>query len=117
MQDFSIFAEKRGPDVRNCKKTYLKLPVPPFLSLFTNTFLRTMSSHDRIRNSRSYRNPMLLIGIAMTTFYVVLGALLLFVKDFLPDVRTEFRSIFAGMLIIYGIYRGWRVYADFYQNK
>ncbi len=76
-----------------------------------------MSSHDRIRNSRSYRNPMLLIGIAMTTFYVVLGALLLFVKDFLPDVRTEFRNIFAGMLIVYGIYRGWRVYADFYQNK
>jgi cytochrome c biogenesis protein CcdA len=60
---------------------------------------------------------MLLIGIAMTTFYVVLGALLLFVKDFLPDVRTEFRNIFAGMLIVYGIYRGWRVYADFYQNK
>lgn len=76
-----------------------------------------MSSHDRIRNSRSYRNPMLLIGIAMTTFYVVLGALLLFVKDFLPDVQTEFRNIFAGMLIVYGIYRGWRVYADFYQNK
>ncbi|MCA0238383.1 MAG: hypothetical protein LCH81_18565 [Bacteroidetes bacterium] len=76
-----------------------------------------MSSHDRIRNSRSYRNPMLLIGIAMTTFYVVLGALLLFAKDFLPDVRTEFRNIFAGMLIVYGIYRGWRVYADFYQNK
>lgn len=76
-----------------------------------------MSSHDRIRNSRSYRNPMLLIGIAMTAFYVVLGALLLFVKDFLPDVRTEFRNIFAGMLIVYGIYRGWRVYADFYQNK
>jgi len=60
---------------------------------------------------------MLLIGIAMTTFYVVLGALLLFAKDFLPDVRTEFRNIFAGMLIVYGIYRGWRVYADFYQNK
>ena len=60
---------------------------------------------------------MLLIGIAMTTFYVVLGALLLFVKDFLPDVRTEFRNIFAGMLIVYVIYRGWRVYADFYQNK
>lgn len=76
-----------------------------------------MSSHDRIRNSRNYRNPMLLIGIAMTTFYVVLGALLLFAKDFLPDVRTEFRNIFAGMLIVYGIYRGWRVYADFYQNK
>jgi amino acid permease len=76
-----------------------------------------MSTNDRIRNSRKFRNPMLILGIAMTAFYVVLGSLLLFVKNFLPEVGTEFRNIFAGMLIVYGIYRGWRVYADYYQNK
>jgi amino acid permease len=76
-----------------------------------------MSSNDRIRNSRNYRNPVLILGLAMTAFYLILGTLLLFVKSFLPEVGTDFRNIFAGMLIVYGIYRGWRVYADHYQTK
>ena len=76
-----------------------------------------MSTDDRIRNTRKFRNPLFILGIAMTAFYVILGSLLLFVKDFLPEVRSEFRNIFAGMVIIYGVYRGWRVYADYYQKK
>lgn len=55
---------------------------------------------------------MLIFGSAMTIFYLFLGGMLLFQKSFLPTVPIEFRSIFAVMLIIYGAYRGWRVYAD-----
>jgi amino acid permease len=76
-----------------------------------------MSTNDRVRNSRGFRNPMLILGVVMTAFYVILGSLLLFVKSFLPEVGTDFRNIFAAMLIIYGIYRGWRVYADHYKNQ
>lgn len=76
-----------------------------------------MSTDDRIRNTRKFRNPLFILGITMTAFYIILGSLLLFAKDFLPEVGTDFRNIFAGMLIVYGIYRGWRVYADHYRNK
>ncbi len=34
-----------------------------------------MSSDDRIRKKRSFRNPMLIVGFVMTIFYFVLGAL------------------------------------------
>jgi hypothetical protein len=71
-----------------------------------------MSSDDRIRNKRSFRNPMLLMGLVMTVFYVVLGSWLLFDKSALPGIPDDFRKIFAVMVLIYGSYRGWRVWAD-----
>jgi len=73
-----------------------------------------MSSDDRIRNRRTARMPMLILGLSMTAFYVVLGAWLLLDKSFLSYIPTEFRNIFAGMLLVYGTYRGWRVYADYF---
>jgi hypothetical protein len=57
----------------------------------------------------------MILGVAMTITYLSLGSLLLFRKDFLPDFASEFRNIFAAMLMIYGVYRGWRVYADYFQ--
>lgn len=57
---------------------------------------------------------MLILGLSMTAFYVVLGAWLLLDKNFLGYIPTEFRTIFAIMLLVYGSYRGWRVYADYF---
>lgn len=76
-----------------------------------------MSTNDRIRKSRNFRNPMLLIGVTMTSIFVIMGCLLLFVERFFPDVQGAPRNIFAVVLIVYGVYRGWRVYADNYKNK
>lgn len=59
---------------------------------------------------------MLILGLTMTTIFVIMGCLLLFVKGFLPDVYGTHRNIFGAVLIIYGIYRGWRVYDDL-KNK
>ena len=73
-----------------------------------------MSSDDRIRKRRSFRNPMLLMGLVMTAFYIVLGSGLLFFKTFLPEIPVDFRTVFAIMLLIYGLYRGWRVWADYF---
>ena len=73
-----------------------------------------MSTDERLRRSRFIRNPMLLLGFAMTAIYIGLGGYLLLDKSFLPGIPTEFRNIFAGMLLIYGTYRGWRVYADYF---
>ncbi len=73
-----------------------------------------MSSDERIRNRRHFRNPMLIIGITMTVFYFCFGTYLLVSADALPNVPVEFRNIFASMLLIYGSYRGWRIYQDYF---
>lgn len=73
-----------------------------------------MSTDERIRNRRTFRNPMLFLGLTMTVFYIGLGAYLLLDPSFLPRIPSEFRNIFAIMLSIYGAYRGWRVYSDFF---
>jgi len=71
-----------------------------------------MSSNDRIRKNSNARMPMLILGFTMTAFYVVLGSWLLLDKTFLAYIPAEFRNIFAIMMLVYGVYRGWRVYAD-----
>ena len=72
-----------------------------------------MSSDQRIRNRWNARLPMIILGGTMTIIYIVLGLYILTQKSFLPGIPIEFRNIFAVMLLIYGIYRGWRVYADY----
>jgi amino acid permease len=71
-----------------------------------------MSSNERIREKRGFRQPLIILGIAMTVFYLGLGAMLMLWPTFLPNIPPEFRTIFAVMLLVYGAYRGWRVYAD-----
>ncbi|MDX2281361.1 MAG: hypothetical protein NW218_17370 [Saprospiraceae bacterium] len=71
-----------------------------------------MSTDERIRNRRNFRTPIIILGVAMTLFYLVLGSMLLIQKSFLPTIPETFRTIFAVMILVYGAYRGWRVYAD-----
>ncbi|HMX40066.1 MAG TPA: hypothetical protein PK971_00145 [Saprospiraceae bacterium] len=71
------------------------------------------TTDDRIRNRRAFRNPLFVIGAAMTVFYIVLGTALLAYPQFLPNIPTEFRHIFAVMVLVYGAYRGWRAYMDY----
>lgn len=71
------------------------------------------TTDDRIRKRRAFRNPMFVIGAAMTAFYLVLGIALLTYPQFLPNIPVEFRHIFAIMVLVYGAYRGWRAYMDY----
>ena len=73
-----------------------------------------MSTDDRIRTRRNFRNPMLILGGTMTIFYLALGSYILVEKSFLPGIPADFRTVFDVMLLIYGAYRGWRVYADYF---
>lgn len=50
----------------------------------------------------------------MTIFYIGLGAWLLLDKSFLSGIPADFRNIFAIMVLVYGLYRSWRVYADYF---
>lgn len=60
---------------------------------------------------------MIFIGMAMTVFYIILGSWLLLDSGFLPGIPSEFRNIFAAMVLIYGLYRGWRVWADYGSSR
>jgi hypothetical protein len=71
-----------------------------------------MPTDDRLRQRSSIRRPILIFGIAMTAFYLILGAYLFIDKSFLPGIPSDFRNIFAGLLVLYGIYRGYRIYVD-----
>lgn len=71
-----------------------------------------MSTDDNFRRRSALRQPMLILGAIMTLIYLVLGIYLLVNPDFLQGLPAQFRQIFAGLLLIYGIYRGWRIYAD-----
>jgi len=75
-----------------------------------------MSTDERLRNRRTIRNPLLILGFAMTFIYLGLGAYLFLDKSFLPGIPPDFRNIFAVMLLVYGGYRGWRLYADFFST-
>lgn len=73
-----------------------------------------MSTDDRIRNRRSLRNPLMIMGAAMAIFFVCFGAYLLIDRSFLSQIPTEFRNIFAIMVLLYGVFRGWRVYSEYF---
>jgi hypothetical protein len=45
---------------------------------------------------------------------VALALWILLDKSFLTGIPTEFRNIFAVMLLGYGVFRGWRVYSDYF---
>ena len=71
-----------------------------------------MDTNDRLRKRGSIRTPMVIFASAMTVFYLGLGSYLFLDKSFLPGIPADFRNIFAGLLIIYGLYRGYRIYSD-----
>lgn len=73
-----------------------------------------MSSDERIRNRRSFRNPMLLFGVVMIIFYFSFGIYMLASPGALPGIPVEFLHIFAALLLVYGTYRGWRIYKDYF---
>jgi hypothetical protein len=77
---------------------------------FTTAHTMSDTSNDRVRGR--IRTPLHFIGIAMTVIYLALGAYILFIPGSLPRIPADYRTIFASMLIIYGLYRGWRTYAD-----
>ncbi len=72
-----------------------------------------MFSDDRIRRKKAVRMPLLILGASMTIIYIALGSWLFLDPSFLPGIQTEFRNIFAVMLLVYGVFRGWRFWQDY----
>lgn len=73
------------------------------------------STDERVRRHKRMRQPMFFLGVTMTLAYIALGAYLLWDKSSFRGIQPELLNIFAGLLIAYGVYRGWRIYTDFVQ--
>jgi hypothetical protein len=73
------------------------------------------TSDDRIR--RRIRTPLIITGVIMTLFYLGMGAYIIFNSGFLPKIPDQFRTLFGSLLIIYGVYRSWRMYEDHIRDK
>ena len=70
-----------------------------------------MSDSDK-RIRRRIRTPLIITGLVMILFYFGMGGYILFNRAFLPGIPDQFRSVFGGLLMIYGLYRSWRLYED-----
>ncbi|MCS7035309.1 MAG: hypothetical protein RMJ33_04610 [Saprospiraceae bacterium] len=77
--------------------------------------MSVQESHREHRR-RTLRGPVMIFGTVMTFVYLGLGIALLVDRAFFSDIPIEFRNIFAVLLIVYGLYRGWRVYWDYYRG-
>ncbi len=75
----------------------------------------SIQENHREHRRRTVRGPIMILGTVMTLVYLGLGISLLADKTFFEGIPMEFRNIFAVLLIVYGLYRGWRVYWDYYR--
>jgi hypothetical protein len=57
------------------------------------------------------------MGIVMVILFFGLGFALLLSKEFVPGFDSQFRNIFAVMLLVYGGWRSWRIYTYYFQEK
>lgn len=71
-----------------------------------------MSSDERIRQRGTIRKAMLILGLTMILFFIGFGLWILTNPSALPDLPAQYRTIFGVIILIYGLYRGWRLYAD-----
>ncbi|MBK8555345.1 MAG: hypothetical protein IPL65_06010 [Lewinellaceae bacterium] len=70
------------------------------------------STAERLRHRSGIKTPMMILGVTMTLFYIGLGCYILLNKDFLGNIPADLRKVFAIMILVYGAYRGYRLYAD-----
>ncbi len=77
-----------------------------------------MSIREQNRENRRQRSrgPLMILGTTMTLLYLGLGTALLVDKTLFEGIPVQYRNIFAVLLLVYGLYRGWRVYWDYYRS-
>ena len=72
--------------------------------------------NQRNKKDAVSRSPFMILGVVMTLFYFGIGLFLLFNKTALPAIPSEFRSVFASMLLMYGAFRAWKVYNIYFRT-
>jgi len=73
------------------------------------------------RDNSEQKSPakrfLLILGLLVAAVYIILGALILLKKDFLPGLNGPFRSLFGGVLIFYAILRLARIIQSRIQER
>ena len=53
----------------------------------------------------------ILFGIAMILIYFSVGIVIIFINSILPSMEDTYKKLFGLIIIIYGLYRGYKVYS------
>ena len=68
---------------------------------------------ERIRRGDSVNNPVRWVKILMAVIYLCVGLYFIFFEKTMNEgLYLQLRYLFGGLAIVYGLYRGWRAYAD-----
>ena len=65
----------------------------------------------------TYQKSMMVVGVMMTLVYLGLAAFIFLYGDRFTAIPKEFKPVFASILLMYGIFRGWKVYQKFFQEN
>ncbi len=68
---------------------------------------------ERIRRGDSVNNPVRWVKVLLALTYIGVGVYFLFFEKTMNEgFYLQFRYIFGILAIVYGIFRGWRAYAE-----
>jgi hypothetical protein len=56
---------------------------------------------------------MLIMGSIMVLTFLAVGVSLLLNFDFVKGVPESYRGFLGTVILLYGAYRGWRIYSDY----
>jgi hypothetical protein len=52
----------------------------------------------------------MIIGITMVVLYIGIGTTIVFKASYVPNIPVQYAQWFGALLIVYGIFRGYKVY-------
>jgi uncharacterized membrane protein (DUF106 family) len=61
--------------------------------------------------------PMMYISILMTIVYLCLAAFVYFSKTVLPGIDPAMKSVFAAIILMYGLFRAWKTYDTYFNDR
>lgn len=68
---------------------------------------------ERIRRGDSVNNPVRWVKVLLALTYIGVGVYFLFFEKTMNEgLYLQFRYLFGILAIVYGIFRGWRAYAE-----
>jgi amino acid permease len=66
--------------------------------------------------SSPVRTGFMIVSIIMTIVYLCLAGYMFVRGDQFINMPAEFTKVFAAILLMYGLFRGWKTYETYFKN-